>query len=399
VSAAIWGLVRATATHGIRHSAISVDDEACADDLQRACDACDVRIFAQRGLRSAFYSPSMGRYLRNSPEIYDVIHVHSIRHWPGLMARRYAMSRERPLLISLHGMLYPEHLKQSRLRKQLIHTLFENSTLRAAHCLHATSPQELQSIRQFGCRNPIAMIPLGINEQPSTNRSEADEHGELIARWPPLAGKRLLLYLGMLDSKKGLLRLMAAWARLHDKFSDWQLVIAGPDVHDHEADIRAAVVRAELARRVTFLGPVYGNDKAAILRHADLLILPSDWENFGIVVGEALSVGTPVIASRTSPWQAIEAHDCGWWIEPSVESVIDTLQVALSTSRAALAERGQRGQELIRAKFRWDSTGKDLDEVYTWLSGRRSQPGCVDRIAGSNAGSEPHNLLPSFNHR
>lgn len=378
---AIWGMVRATMQRGIRHSAVAVQDNWTDADLSNAPTGCDVRVFSQIGPSSAFFSPSLDKYLQQSLHTYDIVHVHSIRHWPGLAARRRAVTAGRPLLISLHGMLYPEHLKRSRLRKAVIHALFENSTLRSAHCLHATSTQELNSIRRFGCANRVATIPLGIGAATNAELSRQEENEALARRWPALRGKRRLLYLGMLDPKKGLLRLVAAWARLQHKFPDWQLAIAGPGVGDYEARLRAEVNRENLTDRIAFLGPLYGADKAMMLRQSDLLVLASDWENFGIVVGEALAAGLPVVVSRTAPWEAVEQYGCGWWIEPTIEGLTQTLDIALAQSSKELMQRGQRGKDLIAGKFTWETTGDALAEVYAWLARRRAQPVCVNTAA------------------
>lgn len=139
--------------------------------------------------------------------------------------------------------------------------------------------------------------------------------------------------------------------------------------------------RENLTDRIAFLGPLYGADKAMMLRQSDLLVLPSDWENFGIVVGEALAAGLPVVVSRTAPWEAVEQYGCGWWIEPTIEGLTQTLDIALAQSSKELMQRGQRGKDLIAGKFTWETTGDALAEVYAWLARRRAQPVCVNTAA------------------
>lgn len=377
VTEAVWGMVRSTASRGIQHSAVAMRDAWTPADHANVPEGCDVRLFAQVGPRSVFFSPSLGAHLKHAVRDYDIVHVHSIRHWPGMMARRYAVIAGRPLMISLHGMLYPATLRRSRLRKALVHAAFENATLRAAECLHATSSQEADFIRLFGCRNPIATIPLGINPLASTQLSPPDEDRQLVTRWPLLANRRRLLFLGLLAPWKGLLRLLAAWSRLEQQFPNWQLAIAGPSVGDFETRLRAEVSRANLTRRVTFLGPMYGADKSMILRHSDVVVLPSDLENFGLVVAEALSAGVPVIASRTAPWDILEQHDCGWWIEPSVEALTNTLSFVLDQPPDALLQRGLRGKQVITTRFSWIAVGQELERVYRWVAGRDLRPACV----------------------
>lgn len=377
VTQAVWGMIQSSSSRGIRHSAVALRDAWTDSDRANVPTGCDVQLFAQQGPRSIFYSSSLGARLRDSVREYDIVHIHSIRHWPGMMARRYARAAGRPLLISLHGALYPAALKRAPLRKAVTHTLFENATLRAADCLHATSRQEADFIRSFGCRNPIATIPLGVNPLTGTHLSKAEENHQLVTRWPSLANRRRLLFLGLLAPWKGLLRLVAAWSRLQQRFPDWQLVIAGPSVGDFEARVRAEVSDANLAGRVTFLGPMYGADKATILRHSDVLVLPSDQENFGLVVAEALSAALPAIASRTSPWDILEQQDCGWWIEPSVDALTATLNLVLAQPPEALSQRGLRGKEIIARRFSWDAIGEEMTKVYRWIAGRDSQPACV----------------------
>lgn len=393
VTEAVWGMIQCTSGRGIRHSAVAMRDAWTDADRANVPPGCDVQLFAQQGPRSIFYSSSLGTHLQDSVREYDIVHVHSIRHWPGMMARRYALAAGRPLLISLHGALYPAALQRSPLRKAITHALFENATLRAADCLHATSPQEADFIRSFGCRNPIATIPLGVNPLVGTHLSMTDENRQLVTRWPPLANRRRLLFLGLLAPWKGLLRLIAAWSRLEQRFPEWQLVIAGPSVGDFEAHVRAEVSGANLAGRVTFLGPMYGEDKATILRHSDVLVLPSDQENFGLVVAEALSAALPAIASRTSPWDILEHYDCGWWIEPSVDALTDTLNLVLAQPPEALSQRGRRGKEIIARRFSWDAVGADMTKAYRWIAGRDSRPACVsghpvDRLT-AGAGFDP----------
>lgn len=379
VTEAIWGLVRATQTNGVAHTAVAVRDPWTQIDMQTAPAGCDVRTFEQKGPPSAFFSPLLGRYLRETLHGHDIVHVHSIRHWPGFAARRCAVAQDRPLLISLHGMLYPEHLRRSPIRKALTHRFIENETLRRAHCLHATSDQELAAIRDFGCSNPVAVLPLGI--QSAESKPSNTELTALFAKYPTLVGKRILLYLGMLDPKKGLLRLTQAWARVHRQFPQWHLAIAGPDVGGFEAQLRAAIQSASLEAGITLLGPIYGRDKRSLLQASDVLILPSDWENFGIVIGEALAAGLPVIATRRSPWQVVERHQCGWWIDTSIDAIVNSLEQALVLSKHELEARGERGTDLIRHNYNWESIGRRMATVYEWLSGRGPRADCVDIAA------------------
>lgn len=374
---AVWGMVRSTSVHGIEHTAVALWDRWSEVDRAKAPADCNVRVFQRIGPRSVFFSPALDIFLRERAGDFDIVHIHSIRHWPGLAARRHAMRAKLPLLISLHGALYPQTLQRSGLRKTVIHAMFENSTLRAARCLHATSAQEADVIRQFGCRNPIAMIPLGVNPAVSSAMTAMEEQHWLASRWTSLAKRRYLLFLGMLAPYKGLLRLLAAWSELAHEFPDWHLAIAGTGNDAFEQQLRAEVSKTALHQRVSFLGHLYGTEKDLVLRHASVLVLPSDRENFGLVVAEALSAGVPVIASRTAPWKILEQYACGWWIEPSVSALTSTLRDVMALAPAELAERGIRGRQMLQHRFDWSTTGSELTQVYKWLAGQNTWPGCV----------------------
>jgi glycosyltransferase involved in cell wall biosynthesis len=381
VTEAVWGMVRATANGAsqppIKHSAAAIRDQWTATDEANVPEHCDLQLFRQLKPRAVFFSPALGKYLNEVVPRYDIVHAHCIRSWTSFAAGRAATRAQRPRLISMHGTLHPATLGRNRLRKAFTHTFFENTTLRTAACLHATSSQEAEFIRRFGCRNPIATIPLGIGALTDTQLSPAEEARSLETKWPTLAGKRRLLFLGLLAPWKGLLRLAAAWSAVEKQFPDWQLAIAGPDVGDFGRQLRDEVSRRNLNERVTFLGAAYGADKTLLLRHSDLLVLPSDLENFGFAVGEALAAGLPVIASRTAPWEILERNDCGWWIEPSIAALESTLQIALAQSRDSLSQRGARGREVVVNRFTWSAVGQELEQVYQWLAGRGSQPACV----------------------
>jgi glycosyltransferase involved in cell wall biosynthesis len=106
-------------------------------------------------------------------------------------------------------------------------------------------------------------------------------------------------------------------------------------------------------------------------------VLPSKSENFGMVVAEALAARTPVITTKGAPWQELETHRCGWWIDMGVESLIEALEKAMSHSPVELHEMGRRGRQLVEEKYTWDRVAGQMIEVYEWLLGRGPRPDCV----------------------
>src|SRR5262249_7752896 len=172
--------------------------------------------------------------------------------------------------------------------------LLQAAVIRYAVCIHATSEQEYQEIRAFGLVNPVAVIPNGIDFPPAPSNSMVSNDGG-----------RTVLSLGRIHPKKGLDRLVRAWARLEVEYPGWRLRIIGPSEVRHDEELRALAAALNL-HRISIEPPVYDDVKFGIMRAADVFVLSSLNENFAITVAEALAVGTPVIATKGAPWSRLE---------------------------------------------------------------------------------------------
>ena len=149
--------------------------------------------------------------------------------------------------------------------------------------------------------------------------------------------------------KKGLTQLIEAWSIVRPQ--GWKVIIAGPDENDHRQKLELLIKQKSLNNEFKFVGPVDGINKNQIFKSADLFILPTFSENFGIVVAEALSFGIPVITTKASPWKDIEDLKCGWWIDPGTESIANILREALNVSPERLIEMGKRGKTYAENTF------------------------------------------------
>jgi glycosyltransferase involved in cell wall biosynthesis len=143
-------------------------------------------------------------------------------------------------------------------------------------------------------------------------------------------------------------------------------VIAGPDEQGTRTRLEAQARALGLAN-VTFPGPLYGEEKAKALAEADLFVLPSRTENFGIAVAEALGAGLPVITTKGTPWSEI-AGSCGWWVDVNAAAIAKALAAAMRLSDAERHTMGQRGRELVAAKYQWDAVGRAMMAVYESLT-------------------------------
>lgn len=327
------------------------------------------------GRRLRGWSPALRELILEAAERADIVHSHALWMVPGIYARQAAEKFARPLVISPRGMLDPWSLERARLKKRLAAWAYENRNLRSARLLHATSDLEAESIRRYGLRQPIAVLPNGVD----LPRVERVPDRELLERrFPELRGSRWLLFMGRLDPKKGLDLLLEVWRRLGQGHPDWRLLIAGPDLAGYGVKLVAAVAAdPSLLERTTFTGMLEGDEKRAALTHAELFVLPTRGENFGIAVAESLAHGTPVVTTTAAPWEALERRECGWWVAPDAEAVGAALHTALRLPASELARMGENGRALVREELAWDSIGAQWVEVYRWLLTGGTPPSCV----------------------
>jgi glycosyltransferase involved in cell wall biosynthesis len=321
------------------------------------------------------WSPGLQRELlcraRNG---IDIVHNHGLWLFPNLYARQSACFSRIPLVISPRGMLDAWSMKRSRAKKAVAWHLYERRNLESAALFHATSQAEADSVHRLGLSKPVAMIPNGVTlpaVQDTPSRIEMER------RFPRLAGKHWLLFLSRLHPKKGVGELLRAWSSLADRFPDWQLIVAGPDLDGYEASMRAEADSLGLTTRVDFTGMVAGPEKACLLGHATLFVLPTHSENFGIAVAEALSHAVPVITTRGAPWAELLSHRCGWWIEQGATALEEALSDAMTMPADELRAMGRRGYALVESRYAWDQVATDMKAVYLWLCGRGPRPACV----------------------
>lgn len=321
------------------------------------------------------YSPSLQRILmENTREKFNIIHNHGLWMFPNWYARQAAIHAAIPLVIKPCGMLESWSLGRSRSKKFLAWHLFEHTNLQSANLFHATSEAEAVSIRALGLRQPIAIVPNGID---IPDLSSLPNRSLLEKRFPELRGRRWLLFLSRIHPKKGIAELLQAWQAIHNQFAGWQLILAGPDLDGYEVALRQMVSDRGLGECVTFTGMLTGEDKFCAVGNADLFVLPTHSENFGIAIAEALAHGCPVITTKAAPWQDLQNHHCGWWIDNDVNALSAALADAVQLSEQERQAMGNRGRQLMESKYSWDHVAEQMIEAYLWRKGRAEKPPCV----------------------
>jgi glycosyltransferase involved in cell wall biosynthesis len=314
-------------------------------------------------LRRFEVSTSAARTLSRRAAEVDIVHNHSLWSMVNVACGLVVPGRHAKLVTSPRGTLSPWALRRSRNLKALLKPL-QWRALERADLLHATSDMELAEIRVLNLSAPVAVVPNGI-----------DIPGPMAAETP--AGLRTLLFLSRIHPKKGIERLLRAWQVLQRSHAEWRLSIVGRG-EPHDVEQVKALANALTLERVDFPGPMYGKERTAAYRSADLFVLPSHSENFGMVVAEALAHGRPVVASKGTPWQDLEREACGWWVDHDVESLAAALDRAMQLPRSELLQWGERGRRWMQRDFSWESVAKKLEAAYGWvLRGSGEPPPCV----------------------
>ena len=129
-------------------------------------------------------------------------------------------------------------------------------------------------------------------------------------------------------------------------------------------------VEKALLKQVRFTGLVTGDEKKRLLASLSCLVVPSDFENFGRIIPEALMQSIPVIASTGTPWQELETCRCGWWVKNDSETLTDTMRKVLACDKALLDEMGERGRQLVLKNIRWSKSPEQMVQMYEWITGK-----------------------------
>lgn len=313
--------------------------------------------------RTLWISGRLRRALDEEARTASLIHMHGLWAMPNVYPAGAARRANIPLIASPRGTLGATPLSYSKWRKRIFWALIQGPAVRRAAALHATCDAEYEEIRDFGLKQPVIVVPNGVDLPPDAPRFAS-------------SGPRRALFLSRLHPKKGIEMLLDAWSQLCPRFPAWELRIAGPGQADYVRELKQRAARLGLDR-VIFIGPVYGEDKQREYRSAELFVLPSFNENFGMAVAEALSFGTPVVTTTGTPWSGLRDRGCGWWTEPDPDALESALAQALACDEQALIRMGASGRAWMAEEFSWDRVAADMEAAYRWILGRGERPETV----------------------
>jgi glycosyltransferase involved in cell wall biosynthesis len=336
------------------------------DEVHPAIAAGDHSLYPTRRPTRLLYSPALRRAAREAVAEADVVHLHSLWLHPQYAGFTAALAGKRPYVISPHGALDPVLRRRGRLRKGLTMLVWQRRMLEGARLIHVTTEVEAELIADIAPGVPRAIVPVGLDV------------GDFKALPDPSAFREryldgyqgpVILFLGRITYKKGIDLLIEAFARLRVELPS-RLVIAGPDDEKLTPSLQALAARCNVSKHVSFVGTMFGPDRLAAFASADVWALPSQTENFGVAVVEAMAAGCPVVISRAvnlAP-QVAAAQAGVVALELTPSAVARALGSVLGDEarRSTLVSEGLR----FAARFDWSAVAPDLEQMYLAAANR-----------------------------
>lgn len=305
-------------------------------------------------------SPALAEALETAIPQADLVHLHSLYLYHDMVVGRLCRRFGIPYILRPHGSLDPYLWRRRRMRKMLMELAFQNRVTRGAARIHYTTEDERELAAPYTFGVPGIVIPNGLDP---ADYADLPPPGSFRARHPELGDGPLALFFGRQNFKKGLDILCDAFATVAARIPAARLVIAGPD-DGMESRVRGWLAERNLTDKALFTGMLGGTDSLAALADADLFVLPSYTENFGIAVIEALACGTPVaISDRVGVWREIADAGAGW-VTPAEAGPFAEAMVSALSDRETLVARGRNGRDLVAARFAWPEIAATLERAY-----------------------------------
>jgi glycosyltransferase involved in cell wall biosynthesis len=373
-SRACWEMARAVARLGHELSIYTTNQDgpvelAVPTDRPVWRDGVEVRYFPIQPPRFWGTSLPLARALGRKIPTVDLVHIHSLYLFHDLVAGPLCRRAGVPYLVRPHGTLDPFIHRRHRWRKSLMEHLFENRNLRHAAALHFTTAAEQALAAPYTFETPGVVVPLGID---FAEFEDMPPPGRFRSAYPEIGDKRIILFFGRVNFKKGLDILARAFGLVARRRQDVHLVIAGPDNEGWGDKVRTWLQEAGVLDRATFTGMLLGSERLAVLRDADLFVLPSYSENFGLAVMEAMAAGLPVIISdQVNIFREVQEFGAGK-ITPCEAGPVAAAILELTENPDVAAKMGQKGLALVKGRYQWDQVAKALEAAYgNILSDRR----------------------------
>jgi glycosyltransferase involved in cell wall biosynthesis len=309
------------------------------------------------------YTPMLGRWLNANALAYDAVILNGLWNYTSYGTWLALRNSSVPYYVCPHGMLDP-WLKKTSPAKHLLRTafwnFFEQKVIRDARGIFFACEEERQLANRSYLRDRYPGYVLGYGTE-DVKGVASEQKSAFLAQFPQLEGRKYVLFLGRIHPKKGLDLLVKSFARLADKYPDFDLVIAGPDDVGLKPQLKGLVAGTSAEKRVHWTGMLSGDAKWGAFRLADYFALSSHQENFGISVVEAMALSVPVLISKqVNIWREVEICGAGIATTDELDGVTHGLQSLLDLSRSQRQAMAERARDAFLARFNLDKTGAEL---------------------------------------
>ncbi|WP_317309975.1 glycosyltransferase [Phocaeicola plebeius] len=282
----------------------------------------------------------------------DLVHVNCCWMPCCALVQKWSQRKGHKVILTPHGMLEPWIMKRNYWTKKIpALLLYQKAAIKKADCIHATAESEKQNILKLGYNKKIEVIANGIDV----------ENIKIKDNW---RRNKNILFLSRIHVKKGIEFLLEAVSSLKSQLEGYTITIAGEGDQTYISSLKSKALELGIDRMVNFCGGVYGEKKWEFYRKADVFVLPTYSENFGIVIAEALASGTPVITTKGTPWNDLNTMQCGWCINIGLQPLISALNDFLGLSDKTIQEYALRGRLLVENKFDIKKIAKDFICLY-----------------------------------
>ena len=319
-------------------------------------DGVSIWYFPSQYLRRLYWSPSMGRCLRERIEDFDIVHLHSVFLWPTWAAARVARTFGVPYVLSPRGMLVKELIKRkNRLLKSSWIKLSEQRNISRSAFVHLTSEAERKDLDALDlCLTGTVVIPNGVEVPIDWDEDQLSSDILGVIKNQPL-----VLFLGRINWKKGLDRLINSMSSILDA----HLVIAGNDEENYLPRLQNLVSDNKLNSRVTFIPRnIAGDDKEALFAAAKVFVLPSYSENFGNTVPEAMLRGCPVVVTEeVGAADLVLRAQSGRVV--SADQLSDAIEAVLNDPLSA-SRMGEQGRKWVSENLQWKRIAVEMTAEY-----------------------------------
>lgn len=335
------------------------------DPLSPWISSLDYRVTTFKGSGGAFqYNSKFKYWLDNNVENYDVVIIHGLWQFHSYSTAKACIKSGVPYVLFTHGMLDPWFNKGSllkTLKKTIYWKFFESFSVNNASTVLFTSQEECELAR-------LPFSPYSASEKvvsygsPSPKISVDFTIEKFMNNFPALKGKRFALFLSRIHPKKGIDLIIDAIGCVDNLPENFMLAIAGPDSEGLKIKLIKQLKKLGLEERVIWLGMLQGSDKWAAFMEAEVFILPSHQENFGIVVAESLSTGTPVlISNKVNIWREIKDSGAGLVQNDDIKGVINLLNEWFKLTETEKANMGRNAKDCYQSNFSIESAADDLE--------------------------------------